>query len=379
MTLVTDQLVLDTLCNELASEDYITVDTEFLRDKLYYPQLCLVQVAGASGSYAVDPLAKDINLTPLFELFQNEAVLKVFHACRQDIEIILKLSGDVPKPLFDTQVAAMVCGFGDAVSYARLVSDIVGKSIDKSSRFTDWSRRPLSNNQIDYALSDVIYLRPVYKALNATLEQEKRHSWLAEEMQTLTSKESYEVDVTNLWRKLNSKSNSQTFLGVLRELTIWREQQAQTFNKPRQHVMRDQLLLEIAAVCPKTEEQLKTLKGVGKGSRLQEILDAIGRALALPKDALPTLPKKRKKDLSNKPLIDLLKVLLSIKCDSHHVAAKLVASSDDLLLLAKEEKPDIAAMHGWRFEVFGKDALALKEGKIALSAKGTATQIVSTS
>ena len=316
MTLVTDTKTLKEICKPLHKTEYITVDTEFMRDKFYYPKLCLIQVAWEGGECAVDPLAEDMDLKPLFEVFANEKVVKAFHSARQDIEIILGLSGHVPYPLFDTQVAAMVCGFGDSVSYATLVEKIVGVDIDKSSRFTDWSRRPLSEKQFLYSLSDVTYLRDVYKKLKATLEENNRMEWLGEEMEGLTNPANYIINPDEIWTRIKARGNSRRFFGILRELAKWREMTARKLNLPRNFVLRDQPLLEIAAHTPKTAAELKKIRELGKvaSTHAAEILEVLEHAAKLPEEELPPHKKRSKKsDNYDRAMAELLKVLLKMK------------------------------------------------------------------
>jgi ribonuclease D len=378
MTLITNAEELKTLCAGLENETYITVDTEFLRDKTYYPQLCLIQVASEESEFAVDPLAEGMDLAPLFKIFQNEKIVKVFHSARQDIEIILKLSGFVPKPLFDTQVAAMVCGFGAAASYATLVSELVGKTVDKSSRFTDWSRRPLSKNQLDYALSDVTHLRVVYQKLKKEMEDTGRDSWLNEEMEFLTNPDSYYINPETIWERLKPKGTSRRFLGVVREIAKWREFTAQKVDKPRAHVMKDPVVLEVAAIMPQTSAELLAIRGVGNMKKTLEIelLEAIAYAKKLPDNELPEITKLRKPVKANESLIDMLKLLLKVKCSEANVAEKLVATNDDLVSMATSNSSDFPIYHGWRYEAFGKYAIALKKGEISLSFKNGVVNIV---
>jgi len=379
MTLVTDTETLTGICAPLHNVEYITVDTEFMRDKFYYPKLCLIQVAWEGGECAVDPLAKGMDLQPLFEVFNNKKVVKAFHSARQDIEIILAMSGHVPAPLFDTQVAAMVCGFGDSVSYATLVEKIVGVDVDKSSRFTDWSRRPLSEKQFLYSLSDVTHLRDVYKKLKSMLEENNRMDWLAEEMEDLISPANYIIDPDEVWKRIKARGNSRRFFGVLRELAKWRELTARKLNRPRNFILRDQPLLEIAAHAPKTLADLKKVREIGKVAVTngEEILALLEAASQLPDDQLPPLKKRTKKnDNYDKAMAELLKVLLKMKCEEHNVAERLVADSADIVEIASSSSPEVNAIKGWRNEVFGKYAMDLKSGKIGLTAKGGKMQIV---
>ena len=368
----TDELA--ELCHKLAEERYITVDTEFLRDKTYYPKLCLVQVAGKEVSCAIDVLAKDMDMTPLFALLDNSAVLKVFHSARQDIEIIYNLTGKIPAPLFDTQVAAMVCGFGEAVSYEVLARKFAGIQLDKSSRFTDWSRRPLTKKQLAYAISDVVHLRVVYEKLIKKLQENGRTHWLTEEMETLTDPQNYANDPEFAWERIRVRSGqSPRFIKRVQELAKWREITAKKRDLPRNHIIKEQTLLEIAASAPQTIDALRHIRGLGKVSdsspMVEEILAVMEEVENLPEDQLPPHKPKRAAP-KNGALTELLKVLLKMQSDDQHVAAKLIATSDDLALIAAEKNADVPAMQGWRYEVFGQYAESLKEGKIALSAKG---------
>jgi len=379
MPIITDQEALEKQCKALSNEEYITVDTEFLRDKFYYPKLCLIQIASKETAFAVDPLVSDINLDPVFKLLSNKKIVKVFHSARQDIEIIFNLSGTIPEPVFDTQVAAMVCGYGASASYATLVSEITGHHVDKSSRFTDWSRRPLSNKQIDYAISDVTHLRDVYESLKKELEENKRESWLAEEMQTLTSKENYTVDPDKAWERLKPKGMSRRFLGILRELAKWRELTAQKSNKPKTHIIKDPALLEIAAVAPESKEQLRSIRAIGsiKKDFESEIIAAIQYAKELPEIELPEKRKTIKRSNSNEALTDLLKIILKAKCEEMHVAEKLVASADDIKKIANND-PDAPVFSGWRKKIFGQYVEQLKNGKLALSLKNGKIELIDT-
>lgn len=371
MSLIADTTSLAAFCRRLEGAPYITVDTEFMREKTYWPQLCLVQVAGPEEACAIDPLAPGIDLAPLFDLMANESVLKVFHAARQDIEIFHHLSGAIPAPLFDTQVAAMVCGFGDAVSYETLASQLARARIDKSLRFTDWAQRPLTDRQLHYALSDVTHLRPAYEKLQKRLDRDGRSDWLAEEMALLTDPNTYQVVPEESWRRLKPRSSSPRFLMVLKELAAWREHEAQDRDLPRQRIIRDETLMEVAAHAPTTVEDLSRTRGLSKGSaegrQGAAILDAVGRALAAPESTWPQPPERNELPRGLAPVADLLKVLLKLKCDQHDVAQKLVASTSDIEAIAADDEAPVAALHGWRRAIFGEDALKLKHGRIALA------------
>tara|TARA_R110000868_G_scaffold58122_3_gene179459 strand:- start:11205 stop:12365 length:1161 start_codon:yes stop_codon:yes gene_type:complete len=373
---ITNTEELRTLCEKLRQFEYVTVDTEFMRDSTYWPQLCLVQVAGpdpTDNGAAIDPLAPGIDLTPLFDMMQDESVVKVFHAARQDIEIFVHLSGKVPHPVFDTQVAAMVLGYGDQVGYETLVNKVVRKNIDKSMRFTDWSHRPLSTKQLSYALSDVTHLRVIYEEFHERLAANGRSYWLAEEMDRLTDPSIYSIEPKDAWLRLKTRSNSPKFLAVARALGEWRETEAQRKNLPRNRVLRDDTLLDIAARQPMTEKDLDKTRGVGRnfGSSKpgQSIVEAIQAALDSPQEDWPQPKFRPELPAGIGPTVELLKVLLKLCSEEKGVAQRLVASSDDLQNIAADDNADVAAMHGWRREMFGEYALQLKHGKIGLKLK----------
>lgn len=378
--MIQDSAALAALCATLAQEAYVTVDTEFIRDKTYWPQLCLVQVAGTSVAAAIDPLAEGIDLAPLFELMANPAVLKVFHAARQDLEIFFNLTGAVPTPLWDSQVAAMVCGFGESASYETLAGKLANARIDKSSRFTDWSQRPLTDKQLSYALSDVTHLRVIYEKLAKRIEKAGRESWVQEEMAILTDPKTYQLDPETAWQRLRPRTGNRRFLAILKELAAWREAEAQRKNIPRQRLLKDEALLEAAANAPRSAADLGRMralsKGMIEGSVGQGILAAVERGNAIPEADCPTLPEKPDVSGGRAALIELLKVLLKAKCDSNDVAQKLVANSADIETLAMEDSPAIHALTGWRREVFGEDALALKRGEVALTVKGDSIRLI---
>ncbi|MGP1394327.1 MAG: ribonuclease D [Inquilinaceae bacterium] len=374
MTMITDTDALAAFCKRQAKATFITVDTEFMRENTYWPILCLVQVAGPDESAAIDPMAEGLSLDPLYALLANPKVLKVFHAARQDVEIFVKLTGAVPKPVFDTQIAAMVCGFGDSVGYETLVTKLAGARIDKSSRFTDWSRRPLTEKQITYALADVIHLRPVYEKLEQRLARTDRAAWLEEEMAVLTDPATYVTEPRTAWKRLKTRSSDPRFLARLRELAAWREEEAQARDLPRGRMLRDEALLEIAANAPATPEDLARTRGLSKGMASGRqgaaLLDAVRRGQETPPDQRPTPPVRRDPPAGIGPTMDLLRVLLKMRCEEYDVAQKLVASAGDLERIASEEAADVPALHGWRREVFGEAAEALKRGELALAING---------
>jgi ribonuclease D len=383
VTPITKTEELARFCADCAEAPYVTVDTEFLRERTYYAQLCLVQIArpgeGEGTAVLVDTLSETLSLEPLYELFRNPNVVKVFHAARQDLEIFQISAGVLPTPFFDTQVAAMVCGYGDQVSYETLARQIARVSIDKSSRFTDWSRRPLSEAQMTYALADVTHLRRIYEVLSKRLEETGRGAWVAEELAVLTTPETYRVDPAEAWSRLKTRSSQPRFLAALRELARFREEMAQGKNVPRSRILKDDALLEIAANRPRTHDDLGKsrllLREARRGDIADGILAAIKRAEGLPASEIP----KPREDTHRKPgseaLADLLRVLLKARADSSGVAQRLIASGSDLDALAAEEA-DVPALSGWRYEVFGRDATALRDGKIALAAQGGAVRVV---
>ena len=378
MLTITKSSELRVFCERAANEKYITIDTEFLRERTYFSKLCLVQLAfpGDENQNAViiDTLASNLDLSPLYELFKNQNIVKVFHAARQDLEIFYLDSGIFPYPLFDTQIAAMVCGFGDQVAYETLVRQLAKQTLDKSSRFTDWSRRPLTDAQKKYALADVTHLRVIYEILSEKLEKTGRLKWVEEELKNLVSPEIYDVNPKNSWRRLKTKSNSRRFLGLVASLAEFRENFAQTKNIPRNRVIKDDALLELASNKPKNLDELSKsrllLRDARKGEVASGLLAAIEKGLNIPDLELPVKKEKLDKGFVNSALSDLLRVLLKSCSESSGVASKLIASAGDLDALAAGDR-SIAALSGWRYEVFGQSALELCDGKIGLSVRGT--------
>jgi ribonuclease D len=379
MKLITTTDELAAFCKSLAGAEFVAVDTEFMRERTYWPKLCLAQVAGPDEAAAIDALAEGIDLSPLDELMGNPNILKVFHAARQDLEIFYLRMNKVPGPLFDTQVAAMVCGHGEAASYESLATKLAKARIDKSSRFTDWSRRPLSERQITYAISDVTHLRVVYEALKRQLEKTGRFSWIAEEMAVLNDPGIYRADPEQAWRRLKPRGASPRLLGTLKEVAAWRERTAQRIDIPRQRLLRDEQLLEIASHSPKTVEELALTRGLGRGFaegwQGREILEAIEKARKLPDAQLPTRDRPPEQLRAPGAVVDMLRTLLRLKAEQAGVAARLVASADEIDRLAAGKR-DVHVLHGWRNEIFGKDALALIEGRVALSLQGDHAQLI---
>lgn len=379
MKLITTTDALAAFCESLAATEFIAVDTEFMRERTYWPKLCLAQVAGPDDAAAIDALAEGIDLSPLDELMANPKVLKVFHAARQDLEIFYLRMNKVPQPLFDTQVAAMVCGHGEAASYESLATKLAKAKIDKSSRFTDWSRRPLSERQIAYALSDVTHLRVVYEKLKRQLDKSGRFSWIAEEMAVLNDPATYRADPEQAWRRLKPRGASPRLLGTLKEVAAWRERTAQRIDIPRQRLLRDEQLLEIASHAPKTAEELAKTRGLGRGFaegwQGRELLEALERARTLPDSALPSRDKAPEQLRAPSAVVDLLRTLLRVKADQAGVAGRLVAGADDLDRMAAGKR-DVDALRGWRREVFGADAVDLIEGRLALALSGDHAKLI---
>ena len=375
MLLITNNTNLRAFCQRLAGTDYITIDTEFLREKTYWPQLCLIQIANDDEAAVIDALAPGIDLSPVFDILKDTRVMKVFHAARQDMEIFYNLMHELPKPIFDTQIAAMVDGFGDSVGYEQLVAKLAKATVDKSSRFTDWSLRPLSAKQIDYAVSDVTHLRVAYKKLAKNLEVKGRTTWIIEEMRILTRNETYNGNPNYAFRRIKSRAKSTRFLAILRELAAWREREAQRRDVPRNRVLRDEALVEIAHHTPSNIAELARTRGLGdktaQGRYGKELIEAVVRGQAVPNNECPELHNKPEIPRGIGPVTDMLKVLLKLKCESHDVAPKLVTSSADVELLAAfGEEADIPSLKGWRRELFGEDALKIRTGEYGLAVRG---------
>ncbi|MDU9007141.1 ribonuclease D [Sedimentitalea todarodis] len=383
MRTLTTTADLAAFCKQAHDQPYVTVDTEFLRERTYYSKLCLVQLAmpgeGDENAVLVDPLAEGLSMEPLYDLFRDTDVVKVFHAARQDLEIFWVEAGVFPEPLFDTQVAAMVCGFGEQAGYETLVRRIAKASVDKSSRFTDWSRRPLSEAQKKYALADVTHLRQIYEYLAAELDKTNRTRWVAEELQILTNPATYEAVPEESWKRIKTRTNSPKFLAIVQALAAFRERHAQASNIPRNRVFKDDALVELASAKPRTVSDLGglrlLLREARRGPISEGILAAVERGINCPPDQMPQPDRRREKLQVNPALADLLRVLLKSKTESSGVAAKLIAPSADLDLIAAGER-DVPALSGWRREVFGADALRLCDGQIGLAAKGQSVVVV---
>ena len=370
MDLITTTSELEAVCVRLARHPVITVDTEFLRETTYYPLLCVVQMASAEEAVVIDTLAPGIDLKPFFKLMGDEKVLKVFHAARQDIEIVWHQSGTIPKPIFDTQVAAMVLGYGDSIAYDQLVERITGHRPDKTHRFTDWSRRPLTDEQTHYAVSDVTHLRDVFAALDADLKKRGRSDWVSSEMEVLTSPKTYDFHPERAWERLKTRVRKPKELAVLMEVAAWREQEAQSRDVPRSRVLKDDAVGDIATHAPTSLERLANLRSLPKGFDRSkwgaDIVAAVQRGLARDPASLPKLEKPRGNS-NGAAIVELLKVLLRMTSERHAVASKVIATVDDLEQIAADDNADVAALRGWRRELFGEAALALKHGRLALA------------
>ena len=370
MDLISTTSDLAAACDRLAKHKVITVDTEFLRETTYYPLLCVVQMASAEEAVVVDALAPGIDLKPFFDLMSNEDVRKVFHAARQDIEIVWHLSGTIPHPIFDTQVAAMVLGYGDSIAYDQLVDRVTGHRPDKTHRFTDWSRRPLSDEQLHYAVSDVTHLREVFAALDADLKKRDRSDWVSEEMEVLTSPKTYDFHPERAWERLKTRVRKPRELAVLIEVAAWREQEAQSRDVPRSRVLKDDAVGDIATHAPTSLEKLGNLRSLPKGFERSkwgaDIIAAVQRGLARDQATLPKLEKPRNNS-NGAATVELLKVLLRMTSERHGVASKVIATVDDLEQIAASDQAEVGALHGWRRELFGEAALKLKHGQLALA------------
>jgi ribonuclease D len=370
MNLISTTSELAAACARLATHPVVTVDTEFLRETTYYPLLCVVQLASPEEAVVIDTLAEGIDLKPFFALMADEKVLKVFHAARQDIEIVWHRAGIVPHPIFDTQVAAMVLGYGDSIAYDQLVERITGHRPDKTHRFTDWSRRPLTKEQVHYAVSDVTHLRDVFAALDADLRKRDRSDWVSEEMEVLTSPKTYDFHPERAWERLKTRVRKPKELAILMEVAAWREQEAQSRDVPRSRVLKDEAVGDIATHAPTSLERLANLRSLPKGFDRSkwgsDIIAAVQRGIARDPATLPKIEKPRNNS-NGAATVELLKVLLRMTSERHAVASKIIATVDDLEQIATDDNADVAALHGWRRELFGEAALMLKHGKLALA------------
>ena len=381
MTLITDNKSLSAFCETVkASSEFITVDTEFMRETTYWSELCLIQIAGEQEAAAIDVLNSNLDLAPILDLMRNGSITKVFHAARQDLEIFYRLMGEIPKPIFDTQVFSMVCGFGDSVGYETLVKSLTNEKIDKTARFTNWKQRPLTEKQLSYALADVTHLRVIYKSLLQMLLENGRKNWVAEELDVLTNVQTYLMEPKESWRRLKHKLYKPRQLLVLREVAAWREIEAQRRNIPRTHVLRDQALLEISTQTPRNETALRALRGLKsslpRAERLESLLAAINRGAESPESMAPALPHRPHKEASMEATRDLFKILLKHISNKHGVAQKLIINAAGIEKIISQENSIAEILSGWRYEIFGKHAVRLLEGKIALSTNGKDIKLV---
>ena len=378
--LITKSADVAEFCNEVSAAEFVAVDTEFVREKTYWPILCLVQIATPDRAVAIDPLANGIDLQPVYDLMANTSVLKVFHSASQDMQVMFNATGRMTEPVFDTQIAAMVSGYGDQPAYATLVEKIVGVTIDKRSQMTDWSLRPLTDHQIEYAIGDVTHLIKVYNRLTADLESSGRTNWALEEMGHLRDRGLYDLNPRELWRRVRLRRPTRRALAVLREITEWREVSAQRRNIPRGWVCRDEALAEIALNAPQTPTALERVRGINErfahGRDGNAILNAVQVGMELPDDQCPDPEKGRPPLKGHETLVALLQALLKLRCDENGIAAQLVANRRELDRIATEDDPDIRTLTSWRREIYGNDALALKRGEIALTADGLTVRVV---
>ena len=375
--LIADTETLAAFCQTLKGEAFITVDTEFMRERTYFPQLCLLQVASSKEAVAIDPLAEGIDLAPIFDVMRDASIRKVFHAARQDLEIFHHLMGEMPSNMYDTQIAAMVCGFGESAGYERLVTDMLGGTLDKASRFTDWAKRPLTPRQIRYALDDVTYLRDIYTKLQTRLAADGRDVWIAEEMAELANPALYAPDPDSAWQKLKVKSRASAFLQVLRAVAAWRERRAVQRDLPRGRVLRDDVVLQIAAEAPETVDAMQEIRGM-KGQMspesMEQLVELILQAKLAPKEDFPTPPPRPQSlGAAGEACLEMLRMLLRQRCDEANVVPRLIADRDELEQLVRGATGDAAprCMHGWRYEIFGRDAEAWLSGKLRAQAKQT--------
>jgi len=372
MNVITGTAGLAKFCEAALTHDFVTIDTEFHRETTYWPDLCLVQAATPDDAAIIDPLAKGISLQPLFALLADARITKVFHAARQDVEIFVKLTGAVPANIFDTQIAASVCGYGDSASYDSLVQAICGERIDKSSRFTDWAARPLSEKQLTYALADVTHLRDIYLHLKARIAETGRGDWVADENQALESIDTYVADPKTIWKRLKSKVHRPRDLAAMQALAEWRERRAQALNQPRNRVIKDDAIYELAVQRPASAAAFDKLRavprGFGRSAAAEEIVKVIAAVEAMPKDSLPHLPRRTHGPSPKGPIGDLIRVLLKSVAESEGVAPRILATSDDIDAIVLDDEADVPALRGWRRRLFGEKALAIKHGRLALAA-----------
>ena len=372
MNIIETTAQLEQFCTHASIKSFITIDTEFMRDTSYYSKLCLVQIATDENAVIVDPLSQDIDLSSLYDLLLNKKVEKVFHAAKQDVEIFYFAMGKVPTPIFDTQVASMVLGYGDQIGYDTLVHKVLGINIDKGARFTDWSRRPLTEKQLQYAIGDVTHLRQVYTSLKAQLVKQGRENWTDEEMLHITTAKGYDLNPKQAYKRLKFRNMTPKTLAVLREVARVREVYAQQKNRPRRHIMKDESLLDIASSKPNSISELTKIRRMEQNLNKEyayDILEAVQIGLNIDEEFLPVIEKKRTISEGEQAIIDLLKALLKDCAQNSNVTPRILANTEDLKTIAQEENPDVPAVKGWRKKIFGNRALGLKEGKTALAVK----------
>ncbi|WP_438997106.1 ribonuclease D [Candidatus Puniceispirillum sp.] len=377
--LITTNAGLSRVVEEFRGKPFLAIDTEFMRERTYYPQLCLIQVGDGTKAVAIDPLAKNLDLEPLWSLMRDESIIKVFHAGNQDMEIFLNEMGGLPSPVYDTQIAGLVCGHGDQIGYDSLVKSILGKNVDKTSRFTDWSKRPLTDRQISYALDDVIYLAQIYPIMLDKIATENRTNWLDEEFKKFSDTATYITKPDDAWKRIKIRHLKAPALMRLMQLAAWREIEAQSRNVPRNRVIRDETLIDLAGTAPKTTSEFSKIRnfpGGTDGKFVKPVLKIIQDVASIPESELPVIPSRGKPVRPPQAVMELLRVLLKYTTDHHNIAPRLIASSDDLELLATDDDAPIRALQGWRREVFGNTALKLKSGEIGLAVKNGKIRVI---
>ena len=367
---ITSQSDLDKALTTISAGSMFAIDTEFLREKTYYPQLCLIQIAGNGVVFGIDPLVDSLDLSGLWALLADETITKVFHAGRQDIEIFYHLTGAVPKTIFDTQIAAMVCGLGDQVGYDKLVNHFLGKVIDKSSRFTDWSKRPLTDKQISYALDDVIHLEKIYPLLLKQLAEENKTDWIEDEARILAATQTYAIDPDTVYKRIKIRTNKPLILNRLKHLAAFRERECQKRDLPRGRFLKDETLMDLAATGPKTQDAIQKIRGLNSqksGWLSKQLITVLDQADNADKQSWPDLPQKRTPEKAPAAVLELLRVLLKHVSEETNVAQRLIASASDLERFALTSEPDQAVLQGWRYDIYGKKALDLKAGKTGIA------------
>ncbi len=372
MTILLNQDDLDTFCKSAEGADALFVDTEFVRDRTYYPRLCLIQLAiQGQDAVALDPIVSDLDWSPLYDLFENKNIVKVFHAGRQDLEILYNLTETIPYPIFDTQIAAMVCGYGESVAYNTLCQDICGVTIDKKNQFMDWAHRPLKPDQLQYALNDVIYLQKIYVDLKDRMESSDRMKWVNEEMENLIDESNYKIDPYETWNRLKLRSNKPHSLEAARQIAAWREIEAQNRNVPRSRIIKDEIIMQVSNLLPKSKKEFSKIRSFPDHDKnlKNQLMELVDIARNTPNSACPRLPQKNFLSSDDKPTFEMLKMLLKIQSAEFYVASKMIASNDDLETITLDDEANVAAMKGWRYEIFGQYVRSLKKGELALCLK----------